>query len=71
MVEQKNRQQLKKRNYKWERARTLLTNDGNDYELEKSINLSIEEESDATNENESDKNNIEGKFQRTCRYLLN
>jgi hypothetical protein len=60
MVEQKNRQQLKKRNYKWERARTLLTNDGNDYELEKSINLSIEEESDATNENESDKNNIEG-----------
>jgi hypothetical protein len=59
ITEQKKRQQLKKRDYRRERTRTLLTNDEDDYELEENINLFIEKESDATNKNESDNNDIE------------
>jgi hypothetical protein len=34
-------------------------NNRNDYELEENIDLSIKEESDATNESESDNNDVE------------
>jgi hypothetical protein len=59
ITEQKKRQQSKKRDYRRERIRTLSTNDGDNYELEESIILPIEEESDATNKNENDNNDIE------------
>jgi hypothetical protein len=55
---QKKQQQLKKRDYRRERIYALLTNSGNDRELEENINLSIGEESDVTSEGGDDDNNI-------------
>jgi hypothetical protein len=58
-IRQKKQQQSKKRDYRRERAYTLLTNNGNDRELKKSINLFIREESDVTSEDKDDNNNVE------------
>jgi hypothetical protein len=70
MQGRKKHQQSKKRDYRRERAYTLLTNSGNDRELAENIDLSIGGESDVTSEG-GDDNNIEGKFRRTCRCLFN
>jgi hypothetical protein len=62
IAKQKKRQQSKKKDCRRERARILSTNNEDNYELEKDIDLFIKEESDATNENKSNNNNIEAQI---------
>jgi hypothetical protein len=70
VTEQKKRQQLKKKNYRRERIRTLLTNDGDNYELKESIDLPIKEESDATNKSESDNNDIKKQISENMQVFI-
>ncbi len=54
----RNSSSQRKKNYRPRRARTSLTNNKGDYELEGDINLPIKKESDSMNEDKSDDNNV-------------
>jgi hypothetical protein len=58
LLNRKNGNNQRKKNYKRERTRTLSTNNRNNYELKKGIDLLIKEKSDATNKNENDNNDV-------------